>query len=140
MIAQNKTNSSNSSIDSSPSLDTYIPSGFVLVTLQLINSDSIDSMIGNFGLVDLYPATQNADFILTKDTRPIATHLRLIRAPNNPNLFGVLVSEESRSVILQLANPVFAVIKGPQATKLPTPLKPPSVSRRSRSIKYGELL
>ena len=70
---------------------------------------------------------------------PIATHLKLIRAPNNPSLYGVLVPENSREIIQQLTGPVFAVIQGPKS-KLEIPQKEISKIRKSRSIKYGDLL
>jgi hypothetical protein len=124
--------------ENTASLDTFVPSGYVLVTLQLINSDSIDSMIGEFAMVDLYSIRQSQENEQIKNPVPIATYLRLIRAPNNQSLFGVLVSEESRSVIHRLSEPVFAVIQGPNAKPkmsiqvLPRP--------KTRTIKYGDLL
>ncbi len=124
--------------EESASLDTFIPAGFVLVTLQLINSDSIESMIGSYCLVDLYPGSNEPDFQLEKMAKPIAKRLRLIRAPNNPSLFGVLVPEEDPVVIQKLAGPVFAVIQGPNAKALPAPVR--VTPKRYRSIKYGDLL
>lgn len=122
----------------SESLDTFIPAGFVLVTLQLINSDSIESMVGSYCLVDLYSGNNNQDFQLEASAKPIASRLRLIRSPNNPSLFGVLVPEQDPTVIQKLAGPVFAVIQGPNAKALPPPVL--NVPRKSRSIKYGDLL
>lgn len=122
-----------------PSLDTFVPAGFVLVTLQLINNESIDSMIGAYGLVDIYSASHEVETLGAKLTAPIATHLKLIRAPNNPSLYGVLVPENSREIIQQLTGPVFAVIQGPKS-KLEIPQKEISKIRKSRSIKYGDLL
>lgn len=147
--------SSSPTPDPSP-IDTFVPTGFVLVTLQLTNGDSIDSMMGNYGMVDLYPAASN-NFILsdpdksatsqkTLSPSPIATHLRIIRAPNNQKLFGVLVPEGSRTLIQLLSVPVFAVIHKPDATP-PTaatattlPTKKSNISIPSRAIQYGDLL
>lgn len=121
-----------------PAIDTFIPPGYVLVTLQLVNSDSINSMIGAYGLVDLYNATTDSNFIPSKEASPIAVRLRLIRAPNNQNLFGVLVPEDHRAVIQHLAGPVFAVIQGPDPNPRQTPVAVPS--KKLRTITYGGLL
>lgn len=120
-------------------IDTYVPSGFVLVPLQLTNGDSIDSMVGDFCLVDLYPSSLD----VSPDAQPnhrgaLATHLRLVRAPNNPSLFGVLVPEENRTLVHKLTSPVFAVIQGPNAKKESLPEQ--KTIPRSRVIKYGDLL
>jgi hypothetical protein len=95
-------------------------------------------MVGSYCLVDLYPGNNDQDFQLEKSAKPIASRLRLIRAPNNPSLFGALVPEQNPVVIQKLAGPVFAVIQGPNAKALPSPLV--VVPKKNRSIKYGDLL
>ncbi len=108
----------------SPSLDTFVPKGFVLVTLQLANADAIDPLIGQYGMVDLYEALPAHPAFEAEETQRhnkphqdllIATHLKVIRAPNNQKLFGALVPEESRKLIQRLSLPVFAVIQRPDA-------------------------
>lgn len=141
-------------------IDTFVPNGFVLVTLQLTNGESIDSMIGNYGMVDLYPANSH-DFISGNknvyehsdrqtSASPIATHLRIIRAPNNHKLFGVLLPEGSRKLIQLLSDPVFAVIQRPDAISPPAhSTTAPTVTTKkfkihnpssSRVIQYGDNL
>jgi len=152
----------------SPPIDTFVPNGFVLVTLQLVNVDSIDSMMGSYGMVDLYPASPSEMMELeniSKNARnksttlmdpiPLATHVRMIRAPNNMKLFGALIPEGSRQLIQQLSSPVFAVIQRPDAkptqnleNKRPSApnsntnsnTSPDSQSpSRTRIIQYGDL-
>lgn len=144
--------SSSSPLKRSASLDTYVPQGFVLVSLQLINADSISSMMGDFSLVDLYPvqespygqefAMQNLKEKGQHKTLPIASHLRLIRSPLNPALFGVLVPENSREIIRALASPVFGVIKNPNAQRQETiPLETKSLPKKNpRLIRVGDFL
>ena len=156
LINHNQKKSSTDALGGSSSttpIDTFVPSGHVLVTLQLINGDSIDSMMGNYGMVDLYSANSN-DFMRDDDDKypnskknlsasPIATHLRIIRAPNNQKLFGVLVPEESRTLIPLLSVPVFAVIQRPDAPLTPTKSILPKktiLPKPSRSIEYGDPL
>lgn len=169
LISQNQKSSSllspkndqRGSYSTASPIDTFVPSGFVLVTLQLTNGESIDSMMGNYGMVDLYPATSH-DFISENKAgdgsssrgqvspSPIATHLRIIRAPNNQKLFGVLVPEGSRKLIQLLSEPVFAVIQRPDATAPPTSAATATTistkkhntqsSSSSRVIHYGDTL
>lgn len=134
----------------SQNIDTMVPNGYVLVALQLINSDSINALLGPFGMVDLYPTSatlswsQKNEFAVKKSATPLATHLRIIRAPNNPRLFGVLLPETSRELILQLAEPVFAVIHHPNASSQNNKSEENPTSKLShpdpkqRIINYGE--
>lgn len=126
------------------SLDTFVPEGFVLVTLQLINAESIDSMVGPYSLVDLYAVQPVGESYATKShtpRRPLASHLKLVRAPNNPSLFGVLVSENEPELIHSLAAPVFAVIQGPHAK--PDNFDPTKLKKKNppaRTIRFGDIL
>lgn len=113
--------SANTTTTSSQNIDTYIPEGFVLVALQISNLDSIHELIGPFGLADLYPTSANMEFrsisTATKNSmkRPLASRVRLIRAPNNTRLFGVLLPESERELILKLSDPVFVVLHNPKS-------------------------
>ncbi|MEY4617206.1 MAG: hypothetical protein RJB66_2166 [Pseudomonadota bacterium] len=121
------------------SVDTYIPSGHVLVTLQLINSESIDGLIGDYGLVDLYEAVATSSEESKKRAKPLARRLKIIRAPNNPALFGVLIKETETQIIQKLSAPVFAVIQDPASEDL-MPRTPPKKEGNTRLIHYGEAL
>lgn len=96
-------------------LDTYIPAGYVLVALQLVNLESISSILGNYGMVDLYPVPKKFNYnddsnSQIQKTKPIGNYLRIFRSPNNPQVFGALIPENEREMILQLSDPVLAVI------------------------------
>jgi len=144
------TNNSISNV--SNNIDTFVPNGFVLVTLQLINGDSIDPLIGNYGMVDVYQSPQihlsSPDSLLSNNIHnqnlnsnlPIATHLRIIRAPNNPRLFGALVPEGSRKLIQLLSAPVFAVIQRPDAQSTTNIEKKSQSQPIQRIIKIGDIL
>lgn len=111
----------NTATKSSQNIDTYIPEGFVLVALQISNLDSIHELIGPYGLADLYPTAANMEFrsvsTTTKNSmkKPLASRVRLIRAPNNTRLFGVLLPESERELILKLSDPVFVVLHNPKS-------------------------
>lgn len=95
---------------SSPQADTYIPAGFVLIPLEIVNIESIKGLIGNYGVVDLFRISEDK-----QEPRLIARHVKLIRAPLDPDHFAVLVSENETSPILTGMGPIMAVIQNPQA-------------------------
>ncbi|MCB0393980.1 MAG: hypothetical protein KDD25_05445 [Bdellovibrionales bacterium] len=96
----------------SPSVDTFIPNGFVLVPIEIQNSDSLDSILGNFGVVDLYLAP------LTPNEKPqkVASHLKLLRAPLNPKVFAVLAPEDQAPKLVQLDRPFVVMVQNPDKT------------------------
>jgi hypothetical protein len=93
-------------IDRPVEVDTIIPKGYVLVPLELENKDAISSVIQNFGVIDLF--TGNPE---NGRSKKIASRIKLIRAPYNPNLFAALVKENLSERILQESGPYFAVIQ-----------------------------
>ena len=111
----------NTTTTSSQNIDTYIPEGYVLVALQIANLDSVHELIGTYGLADLYPTSTNIEFRSVNTTakksmnKPLSSRVRLIRAPNNPRLFGVLLPESDRELILKLSDPVFVVLHNPKS-------------------------
>lgn len=102
--------------------DTYIPRGFVLVPLEIANSDSLNALIGDLGgVVDLYLATNSGQ----KNGLKVGSKLKLLRAPLNPNQYAVLVRESEGSRILSYTGPFVAVIQnpveqGPKLTSTPS--------------------
>lgn len=88
------------------SIDTYIPKGFVLIPIDLVNRESIISIIDQTSLVDLYYQKRNQ----SKSIK-IASRVKLIRAPLNPNQLAVLISENESHQILAYEGPYFAVIQ-----------------------------
>lgn len=94
--------------ETSLAADTFIPRGFTLVPIELINADSISSMIKDFAIVDLY-AGSPAD----KKASKIGSKLRLLRAPFNPERFAVLVPDSEAGQILGAHSPISATILNP---------------------------
>ena len=109
IIAVVQTQTSNRSItDEHPdSADTYIPAGFVLVPIELQNSESLSSLIGSYGVVDLFVGGQGA-----KHQR-VGQRLKLLRAPLNPQQFAVLVPEAQVNRLLAATGPYWAVLQNP---------------------------
>ncbi len=91
------------------SVDTFIPSGFVLVPIEVQNLASLDSIVGQFGVVDLY--TEN-------EKNPLATGLKLIRSPRDPSQFAVMVPERfSKEVVKYSSKPFMVVVQNPNQDK-----------------------
>ena len=86
--------------------DTVIPKGYVLIPVELQNFDAISGVIQNFGVVDLY--SNSPDNLKSKK---IASKIKLIRAPYNPNSFAVLAKEEYSEEIVKSSNNLYAIIQ-----------------------------
>lgn len=93
------------------SVDTFIPKGFVLIPLELQNSDSLSSIIGEMGgVVDLYTVrTENH-----KGGLKIGSRLKILKAPLNPQQYAVLVPEQQSHQVLAFTGPFMAVIQHPE--------------------------
>jgi hypothetical protein len=104
------------------SLETHIPKGFVLVPIEIENYESLDSVFGQFGIVDLF---QKAGVI--------ARNVRLLRAPNNPGRFAVLVPEREAERLLRQGSVFSVTVKRNQAAGTEF-VNEPKV--RSRAITY----
>jgi hypothetical protein len=91
------------------SVDTFIPSGFVLVPIEVQNLASLDSIVGQYGVVDLY--TEN-------EKNPLASGLKLIRSPRDPSQFAVMVPEiSSREVVKYSNKPFMVIVQNPNHAK-----------------------
>jgi hypothetical protein len=90
------------------SADTYIPEGFVLVPIDLQNSDSLSSLIGSYAVVDLFTGNRS---------KKVGKRLKLLRAPLNPQQFAVLVPEGEVSNLLANPGPFWAAIQNPQQSR-----------------------
>ncbi|WP_413585325.1 hypothetical protein [Bdellovibrio sp. HCB274] len=92
------------------SVDTFIPRGLVLIPLELANAEALSSIMGDMGgVVDLYLASdeKRSGGII------VASRVKLVRAPRNPDQFAVLVREADGRKILQKNGPFFAVVQNP---------------------------
>jgi len=87
--------------------DTFIPKGFVLVPIEVQNFESLDSILGQFAMVDLFQgrSPERAGQGL------VARNVRLLRAPHNPSHFAVLVPESQVDQILRFGDSFVVAIK-----------------------------
>lgn len=96
--------------------DTYIPKGYVLVPVELANFDSVSALVDQFGVIDLYAGAPQSEGSIK-----IASRIKMLRAPLNPRLFAVLVSEKDSVSIMKKAGPFWAVVQNRQSFQEKTP-------------------
>ncbi|MCC7405829.1 MAG: hypothetical protein IT288_15625 [Bdellovibrionales bacterium] len=100
--------------DSSPpadplSVDTLIPNGSVLVPIEVENSDSLDSILGSKGIVDLHrPAREPGGL-----NRVVARRVPILRAPLNPHQLAVLVPESQASNLTKESGAFWVTVQNP---------------------------
>lgn len=101
---------------SAKSADTYIPAGYVLIPIDILNAAGLNNLIGDVGgTIDLYSATANG-----RRGRLIGQKIKLLKAPLNPDLFAVLVPENESTRILENDGGFIAVIHNPKSDLLST--------------------
>ena len=90
-------------------MDTFIPKGFVLVPIEVANYEALDSILGKFGIVDLFQAATPE----RPDQHLVARNVRLLRAPQNPSHFAILVAESEVGQVLRFGGQFTVVVKRP---------------------------
>ncbi|MGZ3721304.1 MAG: hypothetical protein ACXVA9_00155, partial [Bdellovibrionales bacterium] len=93
-------------------VDTFIPKGFVLVPIDVQNYEALDSILGKFGVVDLFQSGS----MEKPQQRLVARNVRILRAPQNPSHFAILVQESEVGGILKNNTPFFVIVKHPEKT------------------------
>ena len=84
--------------------DTLIPKGQVLVPLNFANIEALASLIDHYGIIDLYTGTENNSVL-------IASRIKILRAPLNPNQYAVMVTEDLSQEIMKYQGPFLAVVQ-----------------------------
>lgn len=109
--------------DSPESLETFIPSGHLLIPIEVANAERLEGVLGQNGIVDLYQPGQNPG----ERAKLVGKRLRLLRAPMNPQAFAVLLRDSEVDRFLTTQGPYIASIR---------PLKEGAheVTRRSSSL------
>lgn len=75
-----------------PEIDTVIPKNHSLIPIEIKNSESLDSIFGNYGLANLYVEANGRQRLVVKN-------IKLLRAPKNPSHFAVLVKDAKAHLI-----------------------------------------
>lgn len=98
--------------DDPESASTFIPAGYVLVPIEVANFESLDSILGHFGIVDLYVPSEDPKY----RARKIAERLKILRAPLNPSHFAVLARESESARLVSHSGPFTVVVQNPDSS------------------------
>lgn len=94
------------------SFDTYIPEGHSLLPIEVANYETLDSLLGPFGVVDIFTVPQSP----TDKALRIAYRVKILRAPRNPSHFAILVPFERVKSILKYAGPFMVSVQNPKSS------------------------
>ena len=98
--------------ESAESAATLIPAGFVLVPIEVANFESLDSILGKFGTVDLFIPSDDSK----QKARKVAHRVRMLRAPLNPSRFAVLVNENESPRLVSHNGPFIVAVLNPKSS------------------------
>lgn len=96
--------------DTVDGIDLLIPEGQTLVPIEIANYETLDSLLGPYGVVDLF----YSDPLRPEVSRKIASMVKILRAPKNPSHFAVLVPARLAHQILQYKGPFVAALQNPK--------------------------
>ena len=85
---------------------TMIPRDHVLVPVDFSNFESLNALIKDYGIIDLY---KTSDF--GNKSKRVAQKVKVIRAPYNPNLFAVLVHDSVAQDLMKESGPFWGAIQ-----------------------------
>ncbi|MBY0385571.1 hypothetical protein K2X05_10475 [bacterium] len=114
-------------------IDLLIPAGQSLVPIEVANYETLDSLLGSFGVVDLF----FVDPLKPEMGKKIASMVKIVRAPKNPSHFAVLVPSLQAQKILQFKGPLVVSVQNPKhqtGTQFEIEKKEKRSVRRSRII------
>ncbi len=97
-------------IQSSDGVDILIPEGQSLVPIEVTNYETLDSLLGTYGVVDLF----FVDPTKPETGKKIASMVKILRAPKNPSHFAVLVPARLAQHILQYQGPFTVSVQNPK--------------------------
>jgi hypothetical protein len=106
---------------------TFIPDGFVLVPIEVANYESLDSILGPFGVVDLFVSSDNPKV----RPRKVAERVKILRAPLNPSHFAVLVPDSESQKIVAYSGALTVVVQNPKKSG-PTLVNPDIVPAKAK--------
>lgn len=106
--------------DAAP-LDTFIPKGHVLVPVELSNHKAVSSLLGAYGVVDLYPPAGKGpgrgsgphSGRAQKSRYPVAQQVRIVRSPHSASHFAALVPQHAATQLMDLGARFHAVLQNP---------------------------
>lgn len=90
-------------------MDTAIPKGLRLYEIEISNYELLDSIIGQYGVVDLFTTPLNPN----EKAKRVAYSVRIVRAPKNPNKFAVLAPDSEIEKLASYHGTFTVAVKNP---------------------------
>ncbi len=90
-------------------IDTLIPDDKTLIPIRVINYESLDQIIGNHGVVDLYSAPEHSG----QKSRLIATSVQLLNISENEGYFNVLIASDQAPALTAYSGEFIVGIRNP---------------------------
>jgi len=103
------TDKSQESIRPQYDLQTDIPRGYNLYALEVDNFEAINSLVGNYALVNLYQVHKS------KRAKLALQQVKLIRSPKDPRHFAVLATNEQLETLTSYPGPFKVALQNPNA-------------------------
>lgn len=113
-------------------VDTLIPNGYALVPIELENISVIASLIESYGVVDIYLGKSNS-----RNSKKIFQKVKILRAPNNPHAYSLLLPDHLSSVLMQYEGPFFAVIQNKSETSVNPAVSEQVQNKKTVKIEYN---
>lgn len=116
------------------SIDTYIPADKGLYTIEVENYESLDQIIGQFGVVDLYSVPLSRE----KRAKLVIRKVKIVRTAKSPRHFNVLLEEDQVGVFAGHIGTFTALVRNPKVvgTKI---VKEKGPSKRRRILYESEI-
>ena len=105
------------------SFDTYIPPGLTIVPIEIANHSSLDSLIEDRGVVDLYTTDIGQG---QNPGKKIASRVKIVRAPLDRQQFAIVIPDEEVSSILSHNGPYYVTIHNSKIQK------PTSINKKQK--------
>ncbi len=118
-------------IETSENLDALIPTDSVMVPISVINQESLESILGTYGVVDLYTPPRGK-----QPAKKVAQAIKLVRSPKNEKQFVAIVPESMAAFLIQSQNSFFVTVLS-QNKNQPTEYLKPAGSKKIQ-ITYQE--
>lgn len=114
-------------------ITTFIPKGYRLVPIPVANYKSLEQILGNYGVVDLYVRTfKNAK----THTELIGSGIRALRPKNGSESIGLLVPVEQVGLLLQREGQFYLALNNSDVTG--TVFEKKSLSKQKKRLFYEQ--
>ena len=91
------------------SLDQLVPKGFVLMPIEIRNAEDIRSLIGSYGVVDLYAYSEHTGL----PDKKVADYIKVIPLQTETAGLTALIPEKSALDLFEYSESFYAVIQNP---------------------------